>query len=134
MTDGRTCGQGLAENAALPAACGDLIDALGGILESHVAALDTSDESARRERDVYLDLVERHRSIASRLREAAEGMSGLRDLPMGRHDSAAMVGSKPREAFERFLVAEERLRALLRDRLPADREMLRQMGGTARKS
>ena len=42
----RTCGKGLAENAALPAALGTVTAAMSQVLELHMRALDLGDADA----------------------------------------------------------------------------------------
>jgi hypothetical protein len=54
-------------------------------------------------------------------------MAGYRDLPMGRHDMAAMMSPAPRHAFAGFVKHEEALLALLQARLTADHAMLGMM-------
>lgn len=58
-----TCGKGLAENSVLPAKLGELMASVGGILETHMKALDLSDENSRKEQDAYRQLVEEHREM-----------------------------------------------------------------------
>jgi hypothetical protein len=53
MENQRTCGQGLAENSALPAKLGEMIGALTGNLEAHMKALDRKDKNARKERAAF---------------------------------------------------------------------------------
>jgi hypothetical protein len=129
MEEEPTCGKGLAENSVLPAKLGDLTAALAEVLEVHTKALDRSDENSRQERDVYLDLVKQHREIAARLQATARQMAGYRDLPMGRHDEAAMSGPEPLAVFERFVKLEQELLALLQSRVEQHRQMLGEMGG-----
>jgi hypothetical protein len=119
-----TCGQGLAAHAPLPAKLGELTAAVAGILEVHSGALDLGDERSRRERDVYLRLVEQHRRTAAELAATGRDMAGQRDLPMGAHDPTVMASPGAVEAFERFVRAERELLALLQERLRPDEEML----------
>ena len=100
MHEQPTCGKGLAENATLPAAVAELMDAT--VLEAHVGTLDPADASARREEDAYRGLVDEHRTIARALRAAAARLTGYRDLPMGRHDPAAMAAPSRMRTFETF--------------------------------
>ncbi|MGH8310602.1 MAG: hypothetical protein ACRETX_12525, partial [Steroidobacteraceae bacterium] len=65
MDEQRTCGQGLAEHAALPAKLAELTDAVAETLERHQEALDLSDESSRREHAAYVELAQQHRSTAA---------------------------------------------------------------------
>ena len=129
MDDPQTCGQGLARNAALPACLRDVAGALGAVLEAHLEALDPSDEGARPEHTAYVGLAQDCREVAARLGQAADRMTGARDLPMGRHDPEAMASPEAARAFARFVEAQQALLAYLEDRLPHDREMQRQMPG-----
>jgi hypothetical protein len=124
-----TCGQGLVENSALPAAAGKVFAATAEVLGVHMSALDLSDESARAEHEVYERLAELHRRIAGDLRTAGADMAAQGDLPMGRHDMSVMASPRARDAFARFMDAEGKLLALLDGRVAGDREMLSQMGG-----
>jgi hypothetical protein len=123
-----TCGQGLVENSSLPIAAGKVFAAMAEVLEVHMSALDLSDESARAEHEVYERLAALHRRIAGELRTAATDMAAQGDLPMGRHDMSVMVSPRARDAFARFMDAEEKLLAVLDGRVAGDREMLSQMG------
>jgi hypothetical protein len=122
-----TCGQGLVENSPLPLAAANVFAAMAEVLEVHMAALDPSDESARAEHEVYERLVAQHRRIAGELRTAAADMAAQRDLPMARHDMGVMASPRARDAFARFMDAEEGLMALLDGRVAGDREMLGRM-------
>jgi hypothetical protein len=113
MAQPQTCGQGLAEHAALPRALGELIDALAENLAVHVRALDPDDEAAQAERAVYEGLAERHREIAAQLLAVAEEMASRRDLPMGRHDPEVLSSPEVVGAFERFVAAERAAADLL---------------------
>ena len=124
-----TCGKGLAAHAPLPQTLGDLMAAVGEILELHRRALDPDDPAAREEDDAYRDLAERHRAAAARLRETAERMTASRDLPMGRHDLSALGDEPARAAFAEFVRLEQLLLSLLEARLPADEAMLAEMLG-----
>jgi hypothetical protein len=127
MDDLQSCGEGLAWNAALPARMSALAAGLGAVLEAHLEALDPSDEGARPEHTVYVGLARDCREVAARLAEAADHMTGARDLAMGRHDPEAMASPEAARAFARFVEAEQALLAYLQERLPQDREMQRQM-------
>jgi hypothetical protein len=127
MTDGPTCGQGLAEHSALPLKLGELVRALATNLEEHLPALDGSDEDSRTEQRAYESLIGKFRAIARDLDAAAAEMAGYRDLPMGRHDMHTMSRPEVGEAFAGFVRAEEELAALLADGLERDRAMLAQM-------
>ena len=127
MDEQPTCGQGLAQHSILPAKLGALTAAVADVLEAHQAALDLTDADAKREYDAYAELVDSHRIIAGHLEATASRMAGYRDLPMGRHDMAAMMSPEPAEAFSRFVAIEEELFSLLRARLEEDRAMLSEM-------
>jgi hypothetical protein len=129
VADQPTCGQGLAEHAAVPLALAKLIDALAENLERHMPALDVADDAARQEHDAYASLAAQHRQIAAQLYEVGEEMAGYRDLPMGRHDEARLASPEVLEAFERFVAAEKDALALLDGGVRRDEAMLRQARG-----
>jgi hypothetical protein len=122
-----TCGQGLAENAPLPAKLAELTAALAENLEAHLPTLELDDEHSRREHEVYQELARRHRDAAAQLAAAAGQMAAQRDLPMGRHDLRA-VSPEVAEAFQRFVDRKQELLALLQRQLEEDRRMLAGMG------
>jgi hypothetical protein len=123
----QTCGQGLAEHAALPKRIAVLIDALAENLETHMQALDLSDSDARAERDAYERLAVQHRRIAAQLEAVGAEMAGYEDLPMGRHDEAALSSPQAADSFERFVRGQGELLALLEQMEAHNREMLEQM-------
>jgi hypothetical protein len=127
MDDQQTCGKGLAEHSVLTASLGELVACTARVLEVHMKALDLTDESSKREYDAYRELASAHRRIAIELSDTAHRMAGYRELPMGRHDMAAMMSPAPRHAFAGFVKHEEALAALLRTRLVADHAMLDMM-------
>lgn len=106
MDDQPTCGKGLSANASLPATVGELMAAMAGVLDVHQRALDLTDEHARPEHHAYVTLVLELRAIAAQLGATAERMTGYADLPMGRHDDAAMAGPEAIFAFDRLVKAE----------------------------
>ena len=124
MAEQMTCGQGLADNSVLPTKVGELIAAVAKVLEVHMKALDQSDADSRREYEAYRQLAEAHRQAGRRLIQLGQEMAGYRDLPMGRHDLAAMKAPAVAESFRRFYQLEQELLALLQQRIPRDREML----------
>jgi hypothetical protein len=128
MDDYPTCGEGLAENAALPAKLGELTTSVAGILEAHMSALDLTDERSKREYEAYRILADDHRRAGLQLKAIGEQMAGYRDLPMGRHDTRAMASSAVAESFRRFVELELELLALLQGRVEQDRQMLAAMG------
>jgi hypothetical protein len=124
MAEGPTCGQGLAEHSSLPAKLGELTAAVATTLEVHTRALDLEDERSRRERSVYLRLVEAHRRTAAELAATGRDMAGQRDLPMGRHDMTVMSSPEAADAFARVVTTERELLGLLQERLRQDQELL----------
>jgi hypothetical protein len=130
MDDQQTCGQGLAENAALPAKLGELTASVADILEAHMPALDLTDERSTREHEVYRLLAEDLRRASRQLEAIGKQMAGYRDLPMGRHDDKAMAASAVVESFQRFVELERELLVLLQRRVQQDRQMLVAMGVT----
>lgn len=129
MDDQPTCGKGLAEHSALPAALGALIAALAENLELHQGTLDLSDPSSRQELEAYVGLAKEHREIAARLEAVASRMASHRDLPMGRHDENALADPRLLEAFERFVKRQEELLSLLLSAHERDEQMLRESRG-----
>jgi hypothetical protein len=123
-----TCGQGLAENALLPAKLAELTASLAENLEVHLRTLELDDDNARREREVYQELARRHRDAAARLAAAAGQMAAQRDLPMGGHDPRAVSSPAVAEAFRGFVRRKQELVALLQRQLEEDRRMLAGMG------
>jgi hypothetical protein len=109
----QTCGQGLAENAALPARLAEVIEAMADVLRVHLQALELDDEPAREEHAVYLHLVEEQRQAGGRLRAVAAEMAAARDLPMGRHDAQTMRSPEVGDAYQRFVKARHQLADLL---------------------
>jgi len=127
MDTQQTCGKGLAENSALPAQLADVVEAMAGNLQVHMAALELDDEPAREEHAVYLRLVEEQRQAAGRLRAVAGEMAAARDLPMGRHDSETMRSPEVGDAFRRFIQAKQDLLTLLQRMAEQDQQLLAQM-------
>ena len=127
MSEQPTCGRGLAENATLPWKLGDLAAAMGAVLEAHIPTLDLTDEDSRKEHDVYQRLASEFRQAAAELEAIARQMSAASDLPMGRHDMAAMGGEAVQQSFERFVQSEQDLLTMLQNRLESDQRMLAEM-------
>jgi hypothetical protein len=127
MADQPTCGQGLAAQAVVPATLADVVDAEAEVLEVHMRALDRADPDAKAEYEAYDALAVRHREAANHLRTLASSMRAHRDLPMGRHDMAAMTGPAPLDAFEGFVRAKQELQTLLGESAEPDRQMLAAM-------
>jgi hypothetical protein len=124
MSEQRTCGQGLAANAGLPAAMGKVQAAMAGNLDAHQRALDASDPAARQELVAYITLLIEHRHAADGLQAIAQHMTGYRDLPMGKHDMQLMTTPQVLDAFAAFVKAEQELLELLQGRIEQDRAML----------
>jgi hypothetical protein len=131
MSEPSTCGQGLAENAALPAALARVTEAMAGMLERHMIALDMTDPRSAAEHAAYGELAAAHRLIADGLRGAADRMDAQRDLPMGPHDMAAIAHPASTQAFQTLVDAKRHLLALLRDTADEDDAMLEMMHGDA---
>jgi hypothetical protein len=127
MDEQPTCGKGLAENAVLLAKLGELTSAVGDILEAHIPSLDLMDDRSREEHGVYQRLAEDHRRVSLQLEAIAGQMAGARDLPMGRHDEAAMRSPAVLRSFQRFVQVQEDLATTLQHRLEQDRSMLTAM-------
>src|SRR4051794_24277039 len=127
MAEEQTCGKGLADNAVVPGALAGVAGRLAGNLEVHMRALDRDDPAAAREHDVYERVARSLRAAAADLQAAASEMTGARELPMGRHDAAAMTSPDALEAFERYVGAEDELHALLGARREAMTQMLAAM-------
>ena len=129
MSEPSTCGQGLAENAALPARLALVTEAMTDMLERHMIALDLTDPRSAAEHAVYGELAAAHRRTAEQLRAAAHLMDAQRDLPMGPHDMAAMSDPSTVQAFQALVDAKRHLLALLRDTADEDDAILQMMRG-----
>jgi hypothetical protein len=132
VTEEQTCGQGLADNSALPARMADVTGRLADILELHLPSLDLTDPLSQREHDVYRELLGVYRDIATRMRETAQRMAGYRDLPMGRHDLTAAADPRMVETFSDFVRGKRELRDLLRETEAMDDQMLSAMRASPR--
>ena len=128
----QTCGKGLAERSGIPATLAELIDALAANLETHMPAIDRSEESGRQEYEAYGRLHKELGEIARRLRETAHRMAGYGDLPMPRHDPEVMASPQVLEAFQTYVRIEEELITMLEQALLRDRAMLTRGTGTVR--
>jgi hypothetical protein len=124
MADEPTCGKGLAEHSALPAKLAELIGSVADNLEIHMKSLDLSDAIAMKERDAYVSLTRQHRQIASLLHTASAEMAGYRDLPMGRHDQAAMSAPRVIDTFEELVSIRRETVELLQAMLEQEEAML----------
>lgn len=120
-----TCGKGLAAGGDLPDQFGRLLAAHAEVLERHTRAVDGNDPNRRREHKAYLDLVRRHRALASDLSALATQMRSYRDLPMAEHDLEVMMAPNGQMAtFREFVDLERELAAYLAAHLRADEQML----------
>ena len=124
----QTCGKGLAENSVLPAKLGELISAMAENLEAHRKALDLTDQNSRAEDEAYEKLLKDLRQIAAQLSVTASEMAGYRDLPMGKHDEAAMTHPRVGDAFQKFVQHKRELLELLEQTEKRDHKLLEMMG------
>ncbi|MGY1662664.1 hypothetical protein ACI78Q_15710 [Geodermatophilus sp. SYSU D00705] len=124
MEDQPTCGRGLAQNAAVPAALAAVAAGLAHHLEVHVRALDPGDAAAAQERGAYERVAQSLRSAAADLRAAAAQMASADDLPMGAHDIAAITTPDALGAFEAHVAAGAALRRVLDARREENAQML----------
>ncbi len=115
-----TCGQGLAEHAALPAKLGELTSAMADVLENHMRSLQVREA----EHDAYGTLVRDYRALAESLQQVAARMTGYRDLPMAAHDEAVLADAQGTESFARYVRSERELVALLQSWVERDEQML----------
>jgi hypothetical protein len=122
--DGPTCGQGLAQHAALPRLVGALLDSVADNLVAHLSGLVSSDQDSRQERRAYESLAARHREIAAMLGALGDEMAGCRDMPMGAHDLDALSSPAVTKALARMVRVEAELAALVEDQLAQHRAML----------
>ena len=132
--DEPTCGRGVAAQAVVPRSFGAVLGAVASSLDSHLPALDLSDERSRAEHEAYVEIAATHRTIAETLRALAERMEAMRELPMGAHDATQMTGPEPVAAFEGVVRAERELLELLQGRVQWNAAMLAAMhaGGQAK--
>ena len=124
MGDQPTCGKGLAEHSIFPAKFGDFLTAMTQNLEVHLVTLDPADETTQPERNAYLKLARESRRVADELRALAAEMASYRDLPMGRHDPAALSSPSIVDAFASFVKLERELLALLDTSIERGEQML----------
>ena len=124
MDEPRTCGEGIAQRADLPARLSALTAAMVEVLETHQQALDLTDENARVEQAAYQQLVDDYRRLTSALRATADRMLGCRDLPMARHHAEAMLGPQNRTALANLVERERVLAAFLNMWFEQDQALL----------
>ena len=125
--DQPTCGKGLAENSVLPRSLGNVISGMAENLAQHMKALDLQDANARLEHEAYERLVGQLRQAAAELHVTANEMAGYHDMPMGRHDQAAMTQPAIREAFENLVRHKQELSMLLEQTSKRDAQLLEMM-------
>jgi uncharacterized protein YndB with AHSA1/START domain len=119
-----TCGNGLAENSALPARFSELILAMAENLELHTKTLDLSDYNARLENEAYKKLVKTQRDIAERLMTLAGEMYSYYDLPIAKHDEKKLSDPKLAEAFKNFALLEREVISMLNKRIKKEEKIL----------
>jgi uncharacterized protein YndB with AHSA1/START domain len=121
-----SCGEGLAEHASVPAQMAPLLSALAETLELHREMLDPRDAACKKEDDAYRQLATSYRDISERLGAAAAFMVECRGLAACPHDTTAF-GPRHREAFERFVRAQNQLLSILGPASERDEKMLASM-------
>ena len=119
----QTCGKGLAEHSVFPARFGDFL-APWRKSRSPSDHLGAADQTSQPERNAYVKLARESRRIAGELRALAAEMASYRDLPMGRHDPAALSSPPVVEAFASLLKLERELLALLEKSIERGQQML----------
>ena len=127
-----TCGKGLAENSVLPAMLGDVIAGMAKNLETHMKALDLTDQNSRAEFDAYQKLVKELQQAAAQLQAIANQMKAYRDLPMGKHNEEVMTQPEVREVFEAFVDRKQALLSLLNQTTERDNKLLETMCAQSR--
>jgi hypothetical protein len=120
-----TCGQGIAQNAALPAKLAEVFADVAEVLEIHLTALDPKDKGSLPEFDAYVALATEHRELESRVRALAMQMGSYRDLPMAKHDMTVLTSPDAAKAFERLVTQKEELVELLQGWIGQSRAMLK---------
>ena len=123
----QTCGNGLAERASLPSKMSEVAEAMSRVVELHQRGLVLDDAHARTERDAYARLEAQFRTASELLKTIGREMSGYRDLPMGKHDMAALSTAENVGAFAGLVRVERELAEQLRESLERDEAMLAQM-------
>lgn len=124
MTEGSTCGQGLAHTAVVPQLIGDLMNAVADNLVAHVPMLAAGDEATQHERRVYEHLAGRHRDAAAMLQAIAKEMATHQDMPLGQHDFEAMSQAEMVDALQSMVKVEAQLVERLKQHLAEHRAML----------
>lgn len=130
MDNPTTCGQGLAEHAALPSRMSDLVLALAEVLERHTKALDLTDAAARMELHAYQDLTQRFGTIAISLQAVSREMERHRGLPMAAHHADKLADPDLTTAFAEYAARAQQLFELLQHSLERHRHMLDEMATT----
>lgn len=126
VDEAATCGEGVAQHAAIPAKLALMFEGLAETFALHRNMLELEDEHARKEDEVYRDLAARWSQVARQVRETAELMLAQRTLPMGAHDESGW-GPDNLAAFAKFVRAQGQALALLRVAQEHDERMLRSM-------
>jgi hypothetical protein len=129
MEKPRTCGQGLAAHALIPELMGQLTAALADNLALHIRTLDGSDPATAPEREAYESLARQTVHLAGQLAAVAREMAGYLDLPMGRHDPAALASSELARAFEQFVRTQSEVVDRLGQAARQDEQLLNDMRG-----
>lgn len=124
MTEESTCGQGLAQTAAVPQLIGDLMNAIADNLVAHLPMLVAEDEATQQERRVYEHLARRHRDAAAMLQAIATEMAKQQDMRPGQHDLEAMSWVDVVDALESMVGAEAQLVERLEQHLAEHRAMV----------
>jgi hypothetical protein len=127
MAEQPTCGQGVAEYAALPEKLAALFEAMADTLAHHRKALDLDDPAAREEDADFAKLIDEQRELVTRLRSVEARMSGYKNLPMGRHDESIMGGPLTLKTFAEYVEREAELVRLLQEQLARDQARLESM-------
>lgn len=128
MTSEPTCGEGLAQHAALPKLVGALLDSMADNLVAHLGSLVADDQDTQHEKRVYEGLAARHREVSGMLNAIGDEMAGCREMPMGAHDLDALSRPPVTEAMTRMIRAETDLVAFVEQQLTHHRAMLDDVG------
>ena len=124
MDEPQTRSEGLAQRADLPARLSALTAAMVAVLETHQQALDLTDENARTEQAAYQQLVDDYRRLTLSLHATADHMRECQDLPLARHDAAAMLVPENRNALATLVERERVLAAFLKMWFEEDQALL----------
>jgi hypothetical protein len=125
--DEPTCGTGIAEHAALPAAIGTLLASMADVLDHHLLALDVRDADAAAEHAAYTRVIGHHRDVADRLESTVKEMTACRTLPVAPHRTQVLSTPEATTVFARYVEAERTLLNLLASSVQRDQQMLDDM-------